>query len=162
MINCKNCKMTDEYCASGDCPNDTLTGQWKKGELPVGFYYIELPGGRGGNGISKYTTFISPSSKIRIKEVVAPVPSYEEWRQLKEYERIVKSYYGKPIDYDIACETVNKLLDEKNFLKEEISAYKRRVAELKELLKEVLRHELSLKEVSELTRKIGQALGAEQ
>jgi len=34
-------------------------------------------------------------------------------------------------------------------------------ARLKELLKEVLRHELSLKEVSELTRKISEALGEE-
>ncbi len=69
-------------------------------------------------------------------------PDYEdnlyfpEQKQLKEYECIVKSYYGKPIDYDIACETVNKLLDEKKFLKEEISAYKRLTAQLEELLKE--------------------------
>ena len=33
--------------------------------------------------------------------------------------------------------------------------------QLKELLKEVLRHEFSLKEISELTRKICQALGEE-
>lgn len=38
---------------------------------------------------------------------------------------------------------------------------RRENAQLKELLKEVLRHELSLKEISELTRKICQALGGE-
>ena len=57
-----------------------------------------------------------------VDEVLAPVPSYEEWQQLKEYKRIVTSYNMKPIDYDIACETVNKLLEQ--------------VVKLKELLKE--------------------------
>lgn len=33
---------------------------------------------------------------------------------------------------------------------------------LKELLKEVLRHELSLKEISELTRKISEVLGEDR
>lgn len=32
MNKCENCEMTDEYCASGECPNDTLTEQWKRGE----------------------------------------------------------------------------------------------------------------------------------
>lgn len=28
-MNCKNCELEDEYCASGDCPNDTLTAKWE-------------------------------------------------------------------------------------------------------------------------------------
>lgn len=64
-----------------------------------------------------------------IDKVLAPVPIFEEYQQLKEYERIVTSYNMKPIDYDIACETVNKLLDKKKVLKEEN-------AQLKELLRE--------------------------
>ena len=74
-------------------------------------------------------------------EVLAPVPDYNEYQKLlsdslakneaveinaeleakikdlKEYEDIVKSYYMKPIDYTTACETVNKLLDDKKGLK---------------------------------------------
>lgn len=62
-----------------------------------------------------------PLLNNEVKEVLAPVPSYEEWQEkLKEN------------------------------------------AQLKELLKEVLRHELSLKEISELTRKICQALGEDK
>lgn len=63
------------------------------------------------------------------EKALAPVPSYEELQELKEYEKTIKSYNGMPIDYTIACETVNKLLDEKDVLKKEN-------ARLKELLKE--------------------------
>lgn len=40
--------------------------------------------------------------------------------KLKEYERIVTSYNMKPIDYEIACETVNKLLDDNKRLKHDV------------------------------------------
>ena len=110
-------------------------------------------------------------------KVLAPVPSFDEWEQLqnwadftndyhelrekleiaeyenaqlKEYERIVTSYNMKPIDYDIACETVNKLLDDNKRLKHDVGnlGYKiknqrheidnrlKEIEKLKELLKE--------------------------
>lgn len=50
-----------------------------------------------------------------------------ENEKLKEYERIVTSYNMKPIDYDIACETVNKLLDERKVLKEENAQLKEQI-----------------------------------
>lgn len=56
-----------------------------------------------------------------------PVPTFEEWKQLKEYEQIVTSYNMKPIDYDIACETVNKLLDERKALKEQNAQLKEQI-----------------------------------
>ena len=70
--------------------------------------------------------------------------------RLKEYERIVTSYNMKPIDYDIACETVNKLLDDNKRLKHDVGnlGYKiknqrheidnrlKEIEKLKELLKE--------------------------
>jgi hypothetical protein len=49
--------------------------------------------------------------------------------RLKEYERIVTSYNMKPIDYDLSCRVVTRLLDEKKRLRQENK-------ELKELLKE--------------------------
>ena len=71
----------------------------------------------------------------KIKEYEAhktPVPSYEELQNINK--------------------SVNDLMASNIKLVEENT-------KLKELLKEVLRHELSLKEISELTRKICQALG---
>lgn len=41
----------------------------------------------------------------------------------------VTSYVGKPIDYDIACEIVNKLLDDKKHLKKELDELKEKVAD---------------------------------
>lgn len=60
-----------------------------------------------------------------------PVPSYQELIELQEYKRIVTSYNMKPIDYEVACDTVNKLLDDKQKIKAENER-------LKELLKECL------------------------
>lgn len=49
--------------------------------------------------------------------------SIVKWCYINEFETIVNeyddiqiTYLGKPIDYTIACETVNKLLDEKKLL----------------------------------------------
>ena len=130
----------------------TLTEQWKKGELPEGYYYFKMPDG-AIEIASEYRLIRYNLTKDAEKiEVLAPVPSYEEWQELKEYKRIVTSYNMKPIDYDIACETVNKLLDEKEKLRNELGLLKESIGkdcgthytnlflqenkQLKELLKE--------------------------
>ena len=62
----------------------TLTEQWKKGELPKGYYYIKLPTGR--MEVISHDSFQyleSETIKNRL-EVLAPVPSYEEWQKMKE------------------------------------------------------------------------------
>ena len=97
MIDCKNCKMTDEYCASGDCPTSQsprnnlatkpqavdLTEKWKRGELPTGYYYIELI--RGEHHIDLYKNYdnewVDCYNNI-IAKVLAPVPSYDEWEKI--------------------------------------------------------------------------------
>ena len=62
----------------------TLTEKWDKGELPEGDYYIKRR-----NGDFLYDN-IDTSGVWRnsidedILEVLAPVPSYEEWKELKE------------------------------------------------------------------------------
>ena len=162
-----------------------LTEQWKKGELPEGEYWcLSICDDIDKlycyqNSFWKYKTEDDYYGvPVEIKQVLAPVPSYEEYQKLKEsreelnsdiadkayenamlkseyekeckradeledsywkeveknkklkkYEQIVTSYNMKPIDYEIACETVNKLLDEKKALKEENT-------KLKELLKQ--------------------------
>jgi cell division septum initiation protein DivIVA len=49
--------------------------------------------------------------------------------ELVKLRRVVTSYVGKPIDYDIACEIVNKLLDDKKHLKKELDELKEKVAD---------------------------------
>ena len=62
----------------------TLTEKWDKGELPEGDYYIKRR-----NGDFLYDN-IDTSGVWRnsidedILEVLAPVPSYEEWQKMKE------------------------------------------------------------------------------
>lgn len=98
MTECKNCKYTDEYCASGDCTlgDNNLTEQWKKGKLPSGWYWVK---GCRDKGIYAYTCeylnhMYRPNNSDRIIE---QVPSYEEWKakleqnaQLKELIRKAK------------------------------------------------------------------------
>lgn len=74
---------------------------------------------------------------------------YDEYKamqeELTEFKRSVTSYIGKPIDYDIACETVNKLLDDKKKLKKELKSARwyqtvqnEDIGKLRALLKECL------------------------
>ena len=80
--------------------------------------------------------------------------------QLKEYERIVTSYNMKPIDYETACETVNKLLDEKKAFKEENTKLKELLKECRKILdyaKDFAYHQPCCKCIA----KIDQALGEE-
>lgn len=110
-----------------------LTEQWKKGEFVI-----------CNAGKCKYYYVQNEKQQEVIKteyclfddntpnwQILAPVPSYEECQELIESE--AKSHL-------------------------QADSYYNKILELKELLKEVLRHELSLKEVSELTRKISEAL----
>ena len=71
-----------------------LTEQWKKGELPEGHYYIKT---RNETNIDEYIQWYKdhgiPSEKsfayFNVQQVLAPVPSYEEWQALKaSYEML--------------------------------------------------------------------------
>lgn len=66
----------------------TLTEQWKKGELESGYYYIVVKQVEFPNRIDFYNssaTVWSYHSNDCVKEVLAPVPSYEEWQQLHKF-----------------------------------------------------------------------------
>lgn len=138
-----------------------LTEQWKARELKEFYgkpFYIKKQ-----NGVVKvdYLCQYGFLNNYDVVEVLAPC-DYEEWQQLKEYERVVTSYNMKPMDYEIACETVNKLLDEKKGLRQENT-------QLKELLKEwckfypIVLYEyedtLKTKDIVELYEKTNSALG---
>lgn len=110
-----------------------LTEQWKKGELPLGHYYVVCSKNDTVEILQNRVQIVS-CNKVgitydfpdywEVKQVLAEVPSYELWKAVHEQWEV--------------------LLEENT--------------KLKELLKEVLRHDLSLKEISELSRKISEVL----
>lgn len=62
------------------------TEKWKKGELEQGWYYVLLFSNE------EYITFIDGNWVVDdrligadIKEVLAPVPSWEQWQQMKAF-----------------------------------------------------------------------------
>ena len=60
----------------------TLTEQWKNGELESGVYYIKY---RGAYKVDQWHGYYWEDSwSENIEEVLAPVPSYEEWQKMKE------------------------------------------------------------------------------
>ncbi len=69
-----------------------LTELWKKGKLPEGYYYVK----DGDNMIAEYLDgyFYNDGVPMTsfsggVDEVLAPVPSYEEWQaKLEENERL--------------------------------------------------------------------------
>ena len=104
--------------------SEQLTEQWKQGELPNGYYWIRLSW--GGMVIMAYHTAFDGLFELddhyydsdEISEVLAPVPSYDEWQasyncmlenevlrlknaQLKELLKEVKDYlpeFETPMD----------------------------------------------------------------
>ena len=142
---------------------EELTADWKKGLLESGLYYV-------GNDKVKDFAFVKPheisvytlDSNIPMllkdnAEILSLVPTYDEYKamqaELTEFKCAITSYVGKPIDYDIACETVNKLLDDKEKLKKELAEHRIDKAKLedenntlRDLLYECLAH-LSLGEI---------------
>ena len=67
----------------------TLTEQWKNGELNGGHYYLFMRDGSTRIANTVYVVgekqFYWENSSIDfVQEVLAPVPSYEEWHKLKD------------------------------------------------------------------------------
>ena len=66
--------------------SEQLTEQWKKGEIPNGYYWIRLSWGgmiimayyTGFDGLFELDDHYYDSDEI--SEVLAPVPSYDEWQ----------------------------------------------------------------------------------
>lgn len=75
-----------------------LTEQWKKGELPEGHYYVK----DGENMIAEYIDgyFYNDGNPMTsfsggVDEVLAPVPSYEEWKGKDDALTSLLAKYGK-------------------------------------------------------------------
>ena len=63
----------------------TLTEQWREGTLSMGYYYVSKPTRYGGEAIKYLDDDCSFGlGEDIIHEVLAPVPSYDEWKKLTE------------------------------------------------------------------------------
>ena len=120
-----------------------LTEQWKKGELPSGWYYVQLQEGVYADNVKSiimdyYTEFCDfMKHPYLIEQVLAPVPSYEEYLSLtyakEEDEKIIA-------EYEAENEELKEILErhKKATAKAQIRSCDLEIinAQLKELLKE--------------------------
>ena len=108
--------------------NKSLTEKWKDGELPEGTYYVMFLCGRYGTyEFEKLKGFGFDNDLAYIKEVLAPVPSYEEYKELLDlnvYDKLQKE--NKKL-----ATKCHQLVTKCNRLEEEV---KREVASNEELL----------------------------
>lgn len=147
MTDCKNCKMTDEYCASGDCPTSQsprnhlatkpqtidLTEKWKKGELPDGWYYCYVYNEEykklyyDGDCFEledpetkNYYFFLPKDSENII--ILAQVPSYDEWKASENYidylKQCISVYESKEQQHTNDSIAYNEVVEENAQLKE--------------------------------------------
>ena len=96
----------------------TLTEQWREGKLPEGYYYIRVKE-QGKEKIIEHK--ISGSAFFYDQNVVlgivAPVPSYDEYKKLKEQLEIATKALkeiNEKYRFTVAQEVVYKALEEIN------------------------------------------------
>ena len=98
-----------------------LTEQWKKGELPNGWYWVK---GIRAEGIYAYTAeYLNNMYRPRNGErIIAPVPTFEEWQASEKYnkhlEEKIKIYERKDKQATETSIAYNELLEENTKLKE--------------------------------------------
>ena len=75
--------MTEMLQKTENLANENLTQQWKKGELPNGWYWVK---GIRAEGIYAYTAeYLNNMYRPRTGErIIEQVPSYEQWQKLKK------------------------------------------------------------------------------
>lgn len=119
----------------------SLTEQWKKGELDMGYYYFRHTNDNIYFGWfeSEYI-YESGYSESDVKEVLAPVPSYEEWQDLE-----LNAYKEGWSD---GCEMTEQRT-KKHYMKFYKKKYDKKIHKLKELLKECKDKFVSYKKICE-------------
>lgn len=79
----------------------TLTEQWKNGELPEGYYYIRSANNKECIDINdnwKFKSSLDCGTRLfhkEVKEVLAPVPSYDEWQESQKKRALWFEEKGK-------------------------------------------------------------------
>ena len=87
-----------------------LTEQWKKGELKKGeeYWVILTDEWYSRNPVEPARAFYSYDCEFEgyldddIEQVLAPLPSYEEWEQLQNWADFTKDYHGLREKLEIA------------------------------------------------------------
>ena len=101
--------------------SEQLTEQWKKGELPNGWYWVK---GSKSECIYAYTAeYLNNMYRPRNGEIIIEqVPSYEEWQASEKYnkhlEEKIKIYERKDKQATETSIAYNELLEENTKLKE--------------------------------------------
>ena len=118
--------------------SEQLTEKWKQGELPNRYYWIRLSW--GGMIIMAYHTAFDGLFELdghyydsdEISEVLAPVPSYEEWQASEKYnkhlEEVIKTYERKDKQATETSIAYNELAKENEELKEILERHKKATA----------------------------------
>jgi hypothetical protein len=99
-----------------------LTEQWKKGELPDGYYYCRLILNNMKPSIERCRAHCIPLgvSADRGEQVLAEVPDYVEWKQAQErISKLEKMQYSyTPEEWNMMLKTVNRTREENDNLKD--------------------------------------------
>lgn len=112
---------------------NNLTEKWKKGELRDGEYYCKTENGveilRTWRGLNGYLNFENMCNEVFISsmddcEVLAEVPSYQDYKKLNWYA-------GDGVEENAKLKTENK------WYSEQLNEAVKEVGHLKELLEEV-------------------------
>lgn len=90
----------------------SLTEKWKDGELPEGTYYVMFLCGRYGTyEFEKFKGFGFDNDLAYIKEVLAPVPSYDEYKKM---DSELKELACKNDSLSMECGKLQEQLKEAN------------------------------------------------
>lgn len=101
--------------------SEQLTEQWKKGELPCGWYWVE---GCSDKGIYAYTgEYLNNMYRpINSERIIEKVPSYDEWQASENYidylKQCISVYESKDKQATETSIAYNELLEENTKLKE--------------------------------------------
>lgn len=152
----------------------SLTELWQKGELEDGYYFIKmsyqgaiLPIYYSQDYGFEYDDHFYDFEEI--SEVLAPVPSYDEWNasekyiksleeKIKIYERIDKQHTNDSIAYNELAEENDKLKTENRWYSEQLNEAVKEIEQLKKFCEEfnalnVVKENEKLKEAVELIKK---------
>ena len=114
-------------------PTKTLTEQWREGKLPEDTYYVRFICGRYGvYEFEQLKGFGFDNDVAYIKEVLATVPSYEEWQRLQEQLKKLKQ--ENTIHNNKAKKRrihINNLKNENNQLREQLKEKNVKLNELR-------------------------------
>lgn len=135
-----------------------LTEQWEKGELPDGWYYTEIDLYENRDYIEIIPNTYNDCFEYGIvKQVLAPIPSFEEWQASEKYnkhlEEVIKIYERKDKQATETSIAYNELLEENAQLKERNDSLNNRDINLCRIANGIRDENFALKELLKECRK---------